>query len=158
MQLTRAADYAVRMMIHLSSLPQGSRVKLSALARAADAPESFISKVMQRLVRARLILSNQGAQGGYEMAAPADQISLLNVVEAIEGPMRLNVCLMSAQSCDRQLWCAAHCVWAEAQAAMVEVLSNAPLARLARESAARKTALAQQLSGDAASNGQVPES
>lgn len=102
MQLTRAADYAVRVMIHLATLPEGTRVQRNALAEATDVPESFMSKVLQGLVRARLVVSRRGVEGGFELAKDAEQISLLNVVEAIEGPIQLNFCLGSADACERQ--------------------------------------------------------
>lgn len=144
MQLTRAADYAVRVMIHLASLPPGTRVQRNQLAESTGVPESFMSKVLQALVRARLISSRRGLDGGFELAAPAEQVSLLNVVEAIEGPIQLNFCLGSGESCDRQKTCAAHFVWAEAQAAMVAVLKKATIANLARQTQAAQSLAARQ--------------
>ncbi|MCS6806643.1 MAG: Rrf2 family transcriptional regulator [Acidobacteriota bacterium] len=138
MQLTRAADYGVRVMIHLASLPKGARVKRDELAEAAGVPESFMSKVLQRLVRARLIFSRRGTQGGFQLGVASENVSLLDVVEAIEGPIELNLCLISKDSCERALWCPAHSVWAEAQAALVNVLKSASLAKLAAEAAARR--------------------
>lgn len=131
MQLTRAADYAVRVMIHLATLPPGSRVQRNTLAEATSVPESFMSKVLQGLVRARLISSRRGLDGGFELAVPAGEVSLLQVVEAIEGPVQLNFCLAADQSCERRTSCAAHIVWAEAQAAMTKVLRTAIIANLA---------------------------
>ena len=141
MQLTRAADYGVRVMIHLAGLPAGTRVTRTALAQAAAVPEDFMSKVLQGLVRARLIVSHRGTQGGFELAVDSHRVTLLDVVEAIEGPIQLNVCLAAGQACERKGWCAAHFVWAEAQRAMVEVLGRATLARLVRESPQMTAAL-----------------
>ena len=64
MQLTRAADYAVRVMISLASVPAGSRVTVTELAQGAGIPEKFLSKVLQQLVRARLVASQRGGHGG----------------------------------------------------------------------------------------------
>ncbi len=132
MQFTRAADYAVRVMIHLSGLPAGTRVPRAILAGATDVPESFMSKVLQALVRARLVTSRRGVDGGFELICSPDRISLLDVVEAIEGPIRLNFCLMPGDSCERHISCPAHMVWAEAQAAMTDVLKKVSMAQLAR--------------------------
>ncbi len=132
MQLTRAADYAVRVMIHLAGLPPAARVQRAALAEATAVPESFMSKVLQALVRARLVASRRGVDGGFELTCPPDQVSLLDVVEAIEGPIQLNFCLMPGEPCERHTCCPAHSVWAEAQAAMTAVLKKASLADLAK--------------------------
>jgi Rrf2 family protein len=137
MQLTRAADYAVRVMIHLAGLPAGTRVQRTTLARATEVPESFMSKVLQALVRARLVASRRGVDGGFELISSAERTSLLNVVEAIEGPIHLNFCLMSGDACDRHISCPAHGVWAEAQAAMTAVLGRASIADLARRTVSK---------------------
>ncbi len=131
MQLTRAADYAVRVMIHMAGLPPGTRVQRATLAEATAVPESFVSKVLQALVRARFITSRRGVDGGFELICSPEQTSLLDVVEAIEGPIELNFCLMPGEPCERHTWCPAHSVWAEAQAAMTAVLKKATLAQLA---------------------------
>jgi len=133
MQITRAADYAVRVMVHLSSLPPGSRLQKSALVQLSEAPESFLSKVLQRMVAKGLISSRRGGGGGFELAAPTDQVSVLTVVEAIDGPIHLNLCVPGASGCERSLACAVHPVWVEARAALVKVLGNATMARLARK-------------------------
>lgn len=133
MQITRASDYAVRVMIHLAGLPTGSTVRQSELAKATEVSGHFLSKVLQQLVRARLIRSQRGAGGGYSLAVAATSVSLLDVVEAVEGPVRLNQCLEEGPSCDRKLWCPAHQVWAEAQAAITNVLGGAAMATLAAQ-------------------------
>jgi len=146
--LTRAADYAVRVMIHLASLPVGSRVQRSALAEAAQVPDSFMSKVLQSLVRARLVSSRRGADGGFEMAREAEEITLLQIVEAIDGPFELNVCVGSKLSCDRPDWCGAHLVWLDAQEAVREKLQAATVASMAQESAKRLKSPAEPVSRD----------
>ena len=133
MQITRASDYAVRVMIYLAGLPPGSRVRHPELSSATDVSGHFLSKVLQQLVRSRLIQSQRGSGGGFALAVPAATVSLLDVVEAIEGPVRLNQCLGEAPSCDRKSWCPAHQVWAEAQAAIVNVLGAASMATLASQ-------------------------
>lgn len=131
MQITRGSDYAVRVMIHLASLPPRSTVRQSQLSKASDVSGHFLSKVLQQLVRARLIRSQRGSGGGYGLAVPASSISLLDVVQAMEGPVRLNQCIEEGPACERKSWCAAHQVWAEAQAAIVSVLGRATMASLA---------------------------
>ena len=139
MQLTRAADYAVRVMIHLAGLPPGSRVSRSELSVAAECPEQFLSKVLQNLTRAGLVISHRGNTGGFELEETHRTATILQVVEAIEGPIRLNLCLTSDHGCSRQNWCPAHPVWVEAQEAMAHVLSSANVSQLAElEAGARR--------------------
>ena len=131
MQLTRAADYGVRVMIHMATLPSHERALLPTLARATGAPESFLSKVLQALCRAGFIVSRRGQAGGFEMLPPGRKASVRSVIEAIEGPIRLNVCLVTGASCKRKSFCPAHPVWTRAQEAMLGVLNKATIADLA---------------------------
>jgi Rrf2 family transcriptional regulator, iron-sulfur cluster assembly transcription factor len=133
MQLTRAADYATRVMVHLAGLPPGSRASLPELAAAVEVPDHFLSKVLQALGRNGLIQSQRGASGGFVLSADPERISLLDVVEAIEGPIRLNLCLGPGEGCTRISRCPVHLVWANAQDALVGVLRSASIAGLARQ-------------------------
>jgi len=141
MQLTRAADYAVRVMLHLAGQPEGVVISKTVLASAADAPESFASKILQTLARAGLIQARRGVTGGFTLLPPGRRASLLDVVECIDGPIALNVCLTSGQSCDRQPECAAHRVWLQAQSAMLAVLREAKLAEMVPAGGVNRTLL-----------------
>jgi len=140
MQLTRAADYAVRVMIQLAILPSTERVSLPSLARATGAPESFLSKVLQGLARARLITSQRGQSGGFRIALRGRQASMREVIEAIDGEICLNVCLTHGRSCPRKAHCPAHPVWVRAQQAMLQVLSGSSIAAMAAQASPRKPA------------------
>ena len=152
MQLTRAADYAVRVMIHLATLPEEERALLPTLALATGAPSSFLSKVLQTLARSGLIASRRGQLGGFEILTRGRRASIREVIEAIDGPICLNVCLQHGKSCSRKSWGPAHLVWAQAQAAMLQVLGSAIVADLARQVSpppSSHVSLAPQLSGNA---------
>jgi Rrf2 family protein len=138
MQLTRAADYAIRVMVHLATLPARERTLLPALAAATGAPESFLSKVLQALKRAKLIASQRGHAGGFKILPSGRIASMRAVIEAIDGPVHLNVCLISEGACLRAKQCRAHPVWVEAQQAMLDVLSGALIADLALQIPATK--------------------
>lgn len=141
MQLTRAADYAVRVMIYLASQPERAVVSKSNLAKAAEAPESFLSKILQSLARAGLIQARRGTIGGFSLLPRGAEASLLDVVEAIDGPIALNICLTSGVSCHRHKECAAHDVWVRAQDAMLAVLAEAKIAELAPANHSRSSLL-----------------
>lgn len=131
MQLTRAADYAVRVMIHLVGSAEERRVSLPAVAAATGAPESFLSKVLQALTRAGLLVSQRGQTGGFEVSPRGKKATMRDVIEAVDGPIHLNVCLTSGKACARQSWCPAHPVWVRAQEAMLKVLEDARIEELA---------------------------
>jgi len=135
MQLTRAADYAVRVMVYLATLPDDKRALLPDLARATDAPESFLSKVLQSLAHAHLISSRRGKLGGFSILPSGREASMHAVIEAIDGPICLNVCLNGSKECERKPTCPAHPVWARAQRAMLDVLVSATVSSLAAKAA-----------------------
>jgi Rrf2 family protein len=114
---------------------------LPDLAAATEAPESFLSKVLQALSHAGLIDSKRGHAGGFQISDRGRNASMLNVIEVIDGPIHLNVCLISGKSCSRKARCPAHPVWEQAQAAMMEVLSRAMIADMAVEQAEQRCVL-----------------
>jgi len=120
-------------MIHLATQPPGARTSLPEMVEAVEVPEHFLSKVLQMLCRRGFIQSHRGSSGGFELAADAGTVSLLDVVEALEGPIQLNVCLSEYGGCSRKSWCPAHKVWIEAQEALLAVLRRASIRDLARQ-------------------------
>jgi Rrf2 family protein len=137
MQLTRGADYGVRVMVHLATLPEDARSLLPELAVATEVPDSFLSKVLQALARAGFISSRRGKAGGFAILPRGRAASMREVIEAIDGPICLNVCLNGNKDCDRKPWCPAHPVWARAQRAMIDVLMNVSVAEMAARIPAR---------------------
>jgi len=133
MQLTRAADYAMRVMIHLAAKSDEQRLLLHELSRATAAPESFLSKVLQALSRGGLISSRRGQAGGFAILPLGRKASMREVIEAVDGPLCLNFCMRSGLSCDRKMWCPAHPVWGRAQRALLEVLEGTSVAALAAQ-------------------------
>ena len=134
MQITRAADYAVRVMVHMASLPPATRVPRHSLAQVTEAPDSFLSKVLQQLVASGLLISHRGAGGGFQLAVPGEAVSSLDVVECVDGPVQLNLCVGHHPECAREPACVVHPVWAEAQAALVKVLNGISMTQLGRRS------------------------
>jgi Rrf2 family protein len=133
MQLTRAADYGIRAMIHLASLPEGTRTQLPEISLATDVPPAFLSKVLQALTRARMVTSNRGANGGFHALALGRKASLRQLIEAIDGPISLNACVLAGDNCQRKPHCPAHLVWLRAQHAMMAILNATTVAQLATQ-------------------------
>jgi Rrf2 family protein len=131
MQLTRAADYGIRAIVYLASLPEGARAQLPSISAATDAPPPFLSKVLQALTRARMVASSRGASGGFQALASGRRASLRQLIEAIDGPISLNACVLAGDNCRRKAHCPAHPVWLRAQHAMMAILSATTVAELA---------------------------
>jgi Rrf2 family protein len=138
MEITRQADYAVRAMIHVASLPADSRISTAAISEAENIPLPFLTKVIAHLVRAGLVTTNRGMGGGVSMARLPEQITLLDVLEAVEGPISLNRCLLRGVTCENEPYCAVHDVWAAIQGHLVHELGGVTLRYLAQTQAAKR--------------------
>jgi Rrf2 family iron-sulfur cluster assembly transcriptional regulator len=115
LRLTSAADYAIRAMIHLACLPDGGVALRSEIAEAQYIPTSFMAKILRSLVRARILRSSRGVNGGFALARPAAEINMLEIVEAIEGPLALTDCVPNPSGCGWSVDCPASTVWAKVQ-------------------------------------------
>ncbi|MHB0858604.1 MAG: RrF2 family transcriptional regulator [Anaerolineae bacterium] len=133
MRLTRGADYGTRGILYLAKLPFTSIVLVGDIAAAEGLPESYMAKIFQDLAKDGLVRSHRGARGGFSLARPAEQITLRQVIEAIEGPIALNRCLNPWEGCDKSDSCAIRPVLAEAQAQMLAVLDATSLKALAEQ-------------------------
>lgn len=142
MRLTRAGEYAVRCALYLAMQPGDGETSRREVSQAMEVPLHFLGKIAQQLAHAGIIQITKGAKGGYRLARPAKEISLLQVVEAVEGPLGLNLCLIHHDSCDRTGFCPVHEVWQEAQNGLQKTLSKADLASLAAKEKQRQTRIA----------------
>lgn len=125
MQITRQADYAVRAVHYLARLGPDQRAATSQIAQEQRIPPSFLAKIVSQLSVAGLLQTSRGARGGVSLARPPEQISLLEVVEAIDGPIMLNDCVEdNGSSCVFGQTCPMRPVWCEAQADLIRRLKN----------------------------------
>ncbi len=124
MQITRQADYAVRAVVHLAKLEVGHRASTSQISEEQRIPLTFLAKIVSQLSVAGLLRTTRGARGGVALARPADEISLLEVVEAIDGPMALNECTSDSDACPMGDECVVRDVWCEARADLVKRLAQ----------------------------------
>jgi Rrf2 family protein len=129
-KLTHAADYAIRGMLFIASFPEERPVLGSEVSEAGQIPRSFTAKILRRLVRAGLLKSSRGVSGGFKLARPGAEISLLDIVQAIEGPLAVTRCTLDPERCDQTPNCPAHGVWAAVQAQILQTLGTANLEQL----------------------------
>jgi Rrf2 family protein len=119
-------------MIYLASISEAAVVPFREIAHQMDVPEDFLAKILKMLVDRKLVRSTRGAHGGYALAVPAGEISFLDVIEAVEGPIALNVCLENEpESCKHTSSCTMVSVWREGQQRMLDVYRNTKLSELA---------------------------
>jgi Rrf2 family transcriptional regulator, iron-sulfur cluster assembly transcription factor len=130
-ELTKRGDYAVRAMLALAC-GRGERL-LSAprIAEEMTIPPRFLPQVMGDLVRAGLVTSEPGRAGGYRLARPASAISLLTIIEAIEGDSRRKTCVLRGGPCAEDGLCAVHAAFFAAEDALVRALDDVTLADVA---------------------------
>ena len=106
---------------------------LLQLAAAADVPQTFLAKIFQSFAKLGLVNSFRGTGGGFVLGRAARQITLRQVVEAVEGPIMPNRCLLSDEGCDRQGRCNVHPVWRKVQTEVALILDSVTLEELAKE-------------------------
>ena len=119
MQITRQADYAVRAVLYLTQLGPDRRAATSQIAEDQQIPPSFLAKIVSQLSVAGLLQTSRGARGGVSLARSPEQISLLEVVEAIDGPILLNECVMNKNACTFGDSCPISPIWCDAQVELV---------------------------------------
>ena len=124
MQITRQADYAVRAVLYLAQMGPDKRAATSQIAAEQKIPPSFLAKIVSQLSVAGLLQTSRGARGGVSLARDPEKISLLEVVEAIDGPILLNECVNDAGACTFGDECPMQPVWCDAQTELVTRLRN----------------------------------
>src|SRR5512137_30955 len=122
MQITRQADYAIRAVRYLAKQGPNQRSATSTVAKEMKIPPSFLAKIISQLSIAGLLRTSRGARGGVTLARAPGEISLLDVVEAIDGPILLNECVGDPANCDFSEDCMVHPIWAEVQDSLVKRL------------------------------------
>jgi Rrf2 family protein len=129
-QITRQADYAVRAALYLARLPAGSRAPTAQIARDQGIPPTFLAKIISQLSVAGIVHATRGARGGVSLARPPAEVSLLEIVEAIDGPVALNECTLNPAACPMSNDCPIRPVWCDARTELVQRLSAARLGGL----------------------------
>jgi Rrf2 family protein len=134
LELTRRGDYGIRAMLALARTPDGQRASVSSIAADHRIPVRFLPSAMADLVAAGLVEGTTGRTGGYRLAVPASTITLLDVIEALEGDPRRTTCVLRGSPCLVSGACDVHAVFAAAQEALLEGLAATTLAEIVARS------------------------
>jgi Rrf2 family iron-sulfur cluster assembly transcriptional regulator len=133
MQFSLSIEYAIHGLIYLARAGGGNTVLLTDIAAAVKVPREYMRKVFQILTRSRLVAGRRGAGGGYRLARSAEEITLRDIVEAMEGSLPVYGCLHVRRHCEIALSCPVQRRFEAARRKMAEVLQGATLDSLARE-------------------------
>lgn len=128
MQLSRRAEYALLALIDLAVEARGERVQLKEIAQRQDLPEKYLEQLLRPLKTAGVVLSTRGSRGGYELARSPDDLTLLEIYEAVEGPLN-----SEEEPAGQQAQRVVHAFWGELMAAVREHLAARTLAQLAAD-------------------------
>lgn len=132
MKISRSGDYGINGLVYFARKGEGAVAYVREVSEALHIPESFLAKIFQAFVRAGILLSRRGVRGGYSLARPAHSITLREVIEAAQGPIALNRCMLARRPCGRHRRCGLHEVLRAAQRTVVQKFEHATLGSLAR--------------------------
>lgn len=133
MQVTREVDYGIRSVLYLSRQPFKKVSFVNEISEEYKIPRSFLAKILQKLVKAKIVRSYRGVKGGFSLARQARDINVLEVLEAIEGKLALNVCIADKKKCSFSKHCPSHLLWLNVQTKVIDSLKKANFEDLARQ-------------------------
>jgi Rrf2 family protein len=135
MKLNQATDYAFRMVLYLSTLPAETKITGATLAEKQHIPERFLLKIMRSLTAAHIMKSYRGVEGGFALEREPAEISLFDVIEAVEGETELQRCLHDMDSCTRECggMCSIYSAFSSIQEDLAKRLKSINFADLAKQ-------------------------
>ncbi len=133
MQVTREGDYGIRSVLYLARQPFKKVSFVNEISEEYKIPRSFLAKILQKLVKAKIVRSYRGVKGGFSLARQARDITVLDVIEAIEGKLSINLCLADKKKCGFSKHCPTHFLWINVQAKLAESLKKTSFEDLAKQ-------------------------
>lgn len=134
MEITRQADYAIRAILYLAENEKKGRAPTNLIADAKHIPPSFLAKIISQLSVAGLVNTSRGARGGVTLSRPSGEITLLEVIEAIDGPLSINECALDLSICQFGKECLVGPVWCKLQEELVSRLKAINFHQLIKDS------------------------
>jgi Rrf2 family protein len=130
LEITRQADYALRATMEVARMDFGERTPTATIAEAQNIPLPFLAKIVSQLVVRGILEATRGASGGVSLARPADTITMLEVVEAIDGPITINRCTRDPAVCEFSSTCPFCEIFTDAQQMLVNKLASTTLGNI----------------------------
>ena len=139
---SRSVEYALRALTHLATLPRGAQKMAREIAAEEDAPLFYLAKTLQQLARRGILHSVKGPSGGFSLNRPSRKISLMDVVEALDGRDAFERCAIGLPECDDETPCALHDIYKPVRQTVIRYLTRTTLADLAGELERKRKAAA----------------
>lgn len=133
MRITREGDYGIRSVLYLARQPFKKVSFVNEISEDYKIPRSFLAKILQKLVKARIVRSYRGVKGGFSLARSPREISVLDVLEAIEGKLSVNLCIADKKKCNFSRNCPVHFVWQTVQSRVTDALKKSNFDELAKQ-------------------------
>jgi Rrf2 family protein len=133
LHINRQTDYAIRVILALAKRPSGTRLTSTEIGKEMLIPAAFLARIVAQLAQANLVQTFAGREGGLQLARSADEITLRDVVELMEGPLLLSECMQDKQDCPFEGACPVRQRWSGLQTVILEELAKTKFSRLARE-------------------------
>lgn len=130
-RITKQTDYGIVLLTHLAGTPE-RQVNAPELAGETRLPLPMVSKILKLLVREGILASHRGVKGGYSLARPAEEISMSEVISALEGPIAITECIDDNSGCSHEPFCAVRGRWHRINRALREALEEITLAEMAQ--------------------------
>jgi Rrf2 family protein len=142
LRLSKKADYALMAMKHLAQHTGAASTSAREIAEQYDIPIELMAKVLQRLVRTGLLVSTQGTRGGYALGRPSSEISVADVIEAIDGPFTVTACSTEKNDCEQYGKCSIRDPLWQIRERIAAALDTVTIAEMARDNVAAAPAVA----------------
>ncbi len=121
---SRSSEYAIRAFVYLADVPEGKYAMVKNIAEECDIPTHFLAKILQQLARKGFLRSSKGPTGGFTLRRPADDINLLEIVDAIDGLSEYQRCPGGMAECNDDAQCGMHDSWKELRARILDYLED----------------------------------
>jgi Rrf2 family iron-sulfur cluster assembly transcriptional regulator len=128
---SRSSEYAFRALTHLAAQPAGGYFMVKDIAKTEEIPTHFLAKILQQLARKGLLRSSKGPSGGFALRRPAREVTLLEIVDALEGTASYHQCAVGLADCTDQMACPLHDSWKMLREQILEYLSGNTIGDLA---------------------------
>ena len=140
---SRSAEYAIRAFVHLAQVQEGKYAMVKNIAEQEDIPAHFLAKILQQLARKGLLRSSKGPTGGFALRVDANEIRLLDIVEALDGLAPYQQCASGLSECNDDMPCSMHDSWVALRSRIMDYLGRNTIADLAKALDQKKKAIAQ---------------
>src|SRR5438270_4461513 len=129
---SRSAEYAIRAFVHLAQVPEGRYAMVKNIAEQEDIPVHFLAKILQQLARQSLLRSSKGPTGGFALLIPPEDITLWDIVEALDRVSQYTACASGLSECSDGMPCSMHDTWVVLRTHIIDYLEGNTIADLAK--------------------------